>query len=90
MRSRVALLGAAACLLVGVSAASAAQPKQPKIVPRPTYKAHVYTVQSPYVVVHYVKTGIDRPRFMKDDDGNGVPNYIQKLAAAGKTVGAAD
>jgi hypothetical protein len=61
----------------GVSAASAAT-----LVPRPTYKTPEATVGSPWVVVHYTRTGPDHPRFMKDDNHNGVPNYIEKLAAA--------
>ena len=51
-------------------------------VPRPTYTAPEVTVSSPYVVVHYTRTGPDHPRFMKDDDHDNVPNYIEKLAAA--------
>jgi hypothetical protein len=51
-------------------------------VPRPTYKTAEVTITSPYVVVHYTRTGPDHPRFMKDDDHDGVPNYIEKLAAA--------
>src|SRR5206468_8670828 len=52
------------------------------LVPRPTYKSAEATVASPYVDVHYTRTGPDHPRFMKDDNHNGVPNYIEKLAAA--------
>lgn len=52
------------------------------LVPRPTYKTHEATVSSPWIVVHYTRTGPDHPRFMKDDNHNGVPNYIEKLAAA--------
>ena len=52
------------------------------LVPRPTYKTREVTISSPYVVVHYTRTGTDHPRFMKDDDHDGVPNYIEKLAAA--------
>ena len=46
------------------------------LVPRPTYKTPEVTITSPYVVVHYTRTGPDHPRFMKDDDHDGVPNYI--------------
>src|SRR3954454_18577028 len=53
-----------------------------RTVPRPTYTAREVTVATPYVVVHYTRTGPDHPRFMKDDDGDGVPNYVEKLAAA--------
>jgi hypothetical protein len=52
------------------------------LVPRPTYKTPEATVSSPWIVVHYTRTGPDHPRFMKDDNHNGVPNYIEKLAAA--------
>src|SRR5438445_13555877 len=52
------------------------------LVPRPTYKTAEATVSSPWIVVHYTRTGPDHPRFMKDDNHNGVPNYIEKLAAA--------
>src|SRR3954452_23651448 len=51
-------------------------------VPRPTYTTPEVTITSPYVVVHYTRTGPDHPRFMKDDDHDNVPNYIEKLAAA--------
>jgi hypothetical protein len=51
-------------------------------VTRPTYATPEVTIASPYVVVHYTRTGTDHPRFMKDDDHDGVPNYIEKLAAA--------
>jgi hypothetical protein len=52
------------------------------LTPRPTYKTKEVTVASPWFVVHYTRTGPDHPRFMKDDNHNGVPNYIEKLAAA--------
>jgi hypothetical protein len=52
------------------------------LTPRPTYRTAEVTITSPYVVVHYTRTGPDHPRFMKDDDHDGVPNYIEKLAAA--------
>jgi hypothetical protein len=75
---RYALAAAAVALaVVLVMPAGAAT-----MVPRPTYKTREVTVSSPYVVVHYTRTGPDHPRFMKDDNHNGVPNYIEKLAAA--------
>jgi hypothetical protein len=52
------------------------------LVPRPTYKTKEVMVGSPWIVVHYTRTGPDHPRFMKDDNHNGVPNYVEKLAAA--------
>jgi hypothetical protein len=52
------------------------------LVPRPTYNTAEATVGSPWIVVHYTRTGTDHPRFMKDDNHNGVPNYVEKLAAA--------
>src|SRR6058998_511487 len=67
---------AAAVAVVGLPASAASQ------VARPTYTTPEVTVSSPYVVVHYTRTGADHPRFMKDDDGDNVPNYIEKLAAA--------
>jgi hypothetical protein len=69
-----ALLAAAIVCAVPAGAAT--------LVPRPTYTTPEQTVSSPYVVVHYTRTGPDHPRFMKDDDHDGVPNYIEKLAAA--------
>jgi hypothetical protein len=73
-------LAAAVAVLAFVFAvpAQAATP-----VPRPTYKTAEAMVASPWLVVHYTRTGPDHPRFMKDDNHNGVPNYIEKLAAAG-------
>jgi hypothetical protein len=75
---RYALTAAvAASAIVFAGTASAAT-----LVPRPTYKSAERTVASPWIVVHYTRTGTDHPRFMKDDNHNGVPNYIEKLAAA--------
>jgi hypothetical protein len=67
---------AAAAIVCAVPAGAAT------VVPRPTYKAPEVTITSPYVVVHYTRTGPDHPRFMKDDDHDNVPNYVEKLAAA--------
>jgi hypothetical protein len=68
---------AAAALVVALPASASAG-----VSKRPTYSSGEATVSSPYVVVHYARTGPDHPRFMKDDNHNGVPNYIEKLAAA--------
>jgi hypothetical protein len=65
-----------------LAACAFALPAGAATVPRPTYKTPEVTVSSPYVVVHYTRTGPDHPRFMKDDDHDNVPNYIEKLAAA--------
>jgi hypothetical protein len=51
-------------------------------VARPTYSTSEVTITTPFVVVHYTRTGPDHPRFMADDDHDGVPNYIEKLAAS--------
>lgn len=70
---------------VAVVSACAASAATGTLVPRPVYKGAdgpEVTVSSPFVVVHYTRTGPDHPRFMKDDNHNGVPNYIEKLAAA--------
>ena len=69
----------AATAIVGVRAGTAGAGQ---LVARPSYTAAEVTISSPFVVVHYTRTGPDRPRFMKDDDHDGVPNYIEKLAAA--------
>ncbi|HEY6961388.1 MAG TPA: hypothetical protein VI408_05795 [Gaiellaceae bacterium] len=74
--------GVVAAVLTVVACASSASGASAATVKRPTYTSREETVSSPYVVVHYTRTGPDHPRFMKDDDHNGVPNYIQKLAAA--------
>ena len=76
MKLATAAALAAAAIVFAVPAGASS------LVPRPTYKTGEHTVSSPYVVVHYTRTGPDRPRFMKDDNHNGVPNYIEKLAAA--------
>jgi hypothetical protein len=75
---KLAFAAAAACAAgaFGLPAAAAT------LVPRPTYTTPEVTIQSPFVVVHYTRTGPDHPRFMKDDDHDGVPNYVEKLAAA--------
>jgi hypothetical protein len=72
-----AVLAASATVLAQAATAGAAG-----LVARPTYKTPEATIASPFVVVHYTRTGPDHPRFMKDDDHDGVPNYIEKLAAA--------
>jgi len=77
MRLALAVALAAAAIVCVVPAGAATT-----LVPRPTYSTGELTVSSPYVVVHYARTGPDHPRFMKDDNHNGVPNYIEKLAAA--------
>jgi hypothetical protein len=76
MRGVVLAAVAACALVVALPAAGAAQ------VPRPTYTSPEVTISTPFVVVHYTRTGADHPRFMADDDHDGVPNYIEKLAAA--------
>ena len=73
---------AAAAALAAVSVVLAVPAGAATLVPRPTYTPAEVTVSSPYVVVHYTRTGPDHPRFMKDDNHNGVPNYVEKLAAA--------
>ena len=77
LAAAVAALAFVFALIAGAPPAGAAT-----LVPRPTYKTAEATVASPWVVVHYTRTGPDHPRFMKDDNHNGVPNYIEKLAAA--------
>jgi hypothetical protein len=78
MKGRFAVMAACAAALAVVHSAAAA----PKIA-RPTYSVHEHLVSTPFFVVHYARTGPDHPRFMKDDNHNGTPNYIEKLAAAG-------
>lgn len=68
--------------LAAVALACALSADAATLVPRPTYTAPEVTITTPYVVVHYTRTGPDHPRFMKDDDHDNVPNYIEKLAAA--------
>jgi hypothetical protein len=77
MRHRLVLVAAAT-----VAAAAAQTCAAANLVPRPAYGAAEQRVGSPYVVVHYTRVGPDRPRFMKDDDRDNVPNYVEKLAAA--------
>ncbi len=73
----VATAAAVACALVfALPAAGAA------MVPRPTYTTPEVIIKTPFVVIHYTRTGVDHPRFMADDDHDNVPNYIEKLAAA--------
>jgi len=73
---------ALAAAVAAVATACAAPAGAATLVPRPTYKASEVTIATPYVVVHYARTGPDHPRFMKDDDHDNVPNYVEKLAAA--------
>jgi hypothetical protein len=74
--------GILAAALAVAAAATALPAGAAPTVPRPTYTTAEATVATPYVVVHYARTGPDHPRFMKDDDHDNVPNYIEKLAAA--------
>ena len=37
------------------------------------------------VVVHYVTTGLDAPP-LNDDNGNGVPDYVEEAGAAADTA----
>ena len=76
MRPRLLVGALAACALVSATPALAAA------VNRPTYQTPEVTIETPYVVVHYTRTGPDHPRFMTDDDHDGVPNYVEKLAAS--------
>lgn len=76
---RIALAAAICAALVFTMPAAAAVPGG---VPRPTYSAPEVTITTPFVVVHYARTGADHPRFMADDDHDNVPNYIEKLAAS--------
>jgi hypothetical protein len=76
MKYALAAAVAASAIVFAVPAGAAT------LVARPTYKTAEATVASPWIVVHYTRTGPDHPRFMKDDNHNGVPNYIEKLAAA--------
>src|SRR3954467_14705198 len=73
---------ALAAAVAAVATVCAAPVGAATLVPRPTYKASEVTIATPYVVVHYARTGPDHPRFMKDDDHDNVPNYVEKLAAA--------
>lgn len=71
--------------LAVLAAALAAQPAlgaAPKLETRPSYSLkQAPVIESPYVAVHYVRTSKDAPRFV-DDDKDGVPNYVEKIAAA--------
>jgi hypothetical protein len=78
MKARVAAFAACVAALAIVQSAPAATH-----VDRPHYTVAEHTVSTPFFVVHYTRTGIDHPRFMKDDDHDGIPNYVEKLAAAG-------
>jgi hypothetical protein len=84
MKARLAALAASVCALALVPAAGAApRTAHATMVKRPTYAVAEHTLSTPFFVVHYTRTGNDHPRFMKDDDHDGIPNYIEKLAAAG-------
>ena len=76
MRALLVAAALLALLVVALPARGAGK------VPRPTYKSVEVTIETPFVVVHYTRTGPDHPRFMADDDHDNVPNYIEKLAAS--------
>jgi hypothetical protein len=72
----------------GAPSALAADP----IVPRPTTGgsyAYATPEVAPYVgaraVVHYVTAGVDAPP-LNDDDGSGVPDYVEQVSAAADTA----
>jgi len=80
------------CAIVGALAfglgARPAHAAAPTPIPRPTSGgAYAYTTPeaTPYVtaraVVHYVTTGVDAPP-LNDDNGNGIPDYIENVGAA--------
>ena len=77
MKAAIAAAAALVCALAAALPAGAAAK-----VPRPTYRTAEVTISTPFVVVHYTRTGPDHPRFMADDDHDNVPNYIEKLAAS--------
>ena len=73
---------AAAAVVLGASMGSAVAAKKPRKVPRPSYTVRqAPVVESPYVVMHYVRRSKDAPRLV-DDDKDGIPNYVEKAAAA--------
>jgi len=77
MKAAIAAAAALLCACVAALPAGAAAK-----VPRPAYRTAEVTITTPFVVVHYTRTGPDHPRFMADDDHDNVPNYIEKLAAS--------
>ena len=66
MKNALAVAASAVAIVCALPAGAAT------LVPRPAYKTPEVTVASPYVVVHYTRTGPDHPRFMKDDDHDNV------------------
>jgi hypothetical protein len=79
----IATTSAAALPQPGAARRHASATKQAAKVARPVYTEAEHTLATPFFVVHYTRTGADHPRFMKDDDHDGIPNYVEKLAAAG-------
>lgn len=75
------LLVLACCVSAGVVPAVADAAKV-KLETRPSYTVpQAKVIESPFVVVHYVRTSADAPKFV-DDDKDGTPNYVEKLVAA--------
>ena len=89
----VATVAATLLLLAMASAAEAKRPRpsdapgaQTTIAPNDLQLYNEYTspentYASGRVVVHYVVVGIDAPP-LNDDDGNGVPDYVERVADA--------
>jgi hypothetical protein len=73
---RVFVFTVVALIVATWPAAASAQRK----IGRPSYSVKQATpLETPYVVVHYVKRSADAPR-LKDDDGDTIPNYVEKVA----------
>src|SRR6266571_3031421 len=86
--TRAPLLGA----LVLAIAWAAGPASAADLVPRPT-EGGEYAYSTPeappvvgaHAVVHYVTTGLDAPP-LNDDNGNGVPDYVEEVSTAAETA----
>lgn len=87
-RGRVLICAIVGALALGLGARSA-HAATPAPTPRPTSGGpygYATPEAAPYVgaqaVVHYVTTGVDAPP-LNDDNGNGIPDYVEAVGAAG-------
>jgi hypothetical protein len=86
-RGRVVICAILGALAFGLGARPA-HAAAPAPIPRPTSGgtyAYATPEAAPYVaaraVVHYVTTGVDAPP-LNDDDGDGIPDYVEEVGAA--------
>jgi hypothetical protein len=65
--------------LVAAGALGESASAKQRVIPRPVYKVEEARLETPFVVVHWVRASKAAVR-LRDDDRDGVPNYVEKTA----------